>query len=122
MKPAVVALTADLFFRARIEAVAEAAGTAVACVGTREDLEEQLEGVRRVLVDLAHGGTDPAATIRALKSRPGPPEVVAFGPHRDADAFRAAREAGADRVLARSAFVERLPELLGGSTPEQAGE
>jgi hypothetical protein len=38
--------------------------------------------------------------------------VVAFGPHREGDAFRAAREAGADRVLARSAFVERLPELL----------
>ena len=117
-----VVLTADLFFRAKIEAVAEAAGTAVACVGTREDLEERLEGAGRVLFDLAHGGTDPAATIRALKARAAPPEVIAFGPHRDADAFRAAREAGADRILARSAFVERLPELLSGSLPGEAGE
>lgn len=122
MKPVVVVLTADLFFRAKIEAVAEAAGTAVECVGSGEGLEERLEGAGRVLVDLAHGGADPAATIRALKARAAPPEVIAFGPHRDADAFRAAREAGADRVLARSAFVERLPELLGGSPPGQAGE
>lgn len=117
--PPVVVLTGDLFFRARIEAVAQAAGVRVACVTSWEEVERGLEDAPaaapgRVLVDLAYREADPAGAIRALKSRPAPPLVVAFGPHRDADAFRAARDAGADRVLARSAFVERLPELLGG--------
>lgn len=119
MKPLTVVLTGDLFFRAKIEAVAGAVGAAVTCVGSREEVERALGDARgaagRVLIDLAHRAADPAGTIGALKSRPEPPLVVAFGPHRDADAFRAARQAGADRVLARSAFVERLPELLGGA-------
>ncbi|MGH7572663.1 MAG: hypothetical protein ACREMK_12610, partial [Gemmatimonadota bacterium] len=117
MRPPVVVLTGDLFFRAKIEAVAEALGSPVVFVASREEVERALEGgtgagSRRVLIDLSHGKAEPTETIRALKSRPEPPHVVAFGPHREGEAFRAARRAGADRILARSAFVERLPELL----------
>ena len=117
--PPVVVLTDDLFFRAKIEAVAEAVGTQVVFASSREEVEQALEGggvagSRRVLVDLNHRNARPADTIRALKTGPEPPHVVAFGPHREGEAFRAAREAGAERVLARSAFVERLPDLLRG--------
>lgn len=127
MRPPVLVLTGDLFFRAKIEAVAEAQGTPVACVASLGEVERTLASApgaagRIVLIDLAHREPDPEAAIRALKSRPTPPLVVAFGPHRDADAFRAARLAGADRVLARSAFVERLPELLGRAAGGMSGE
>jgi hypothetical protein len=38
--------------------------------------------------------------------------VIAFGAHVQGAALVAARAAGADRVLARSAFVNALPGLL----------
>ena len=104
---AVTVLTGDLFFRAKIEAVARAAGVPVVFAGS----VEEIESAKTVLVDLADGARAIEA-VQALKARAGAPVVVAFGPHKEGEAFRAAREAGADRVLARSAFVERLPELL----------
>lgn len=111
--PTVLALVDDLFFRAKIEATARAAGVTVTFARTAGEAAAPLSGRAVVLVDLALATDDPAAAIRALKARTPPPTVIAFGSHRDAQALTAARAAGADRVLARSAFVERLPELLG---------
>jgi hypothetical protein len=51
--------------------------------------------------------------ITELKSLSTAP-VIAFASHLDVDAIRAARDAGADRVLVRSAFVATLPDLLRG--------
>ncbi len=104
---AVAVLSGDLFFRAKIEAVAKAAGVPVRFAGSAEEAR----GASTVLVDLADGARAIEA-VGALKAGPEAPVVVAFGPHREGEAFKRAREAGADRVLARSAFVERLPELL----------
>lgn len=108
------ALLDDLFFQSRIEATAEAAGVRVLVSRTPDELIDRLDasGGAGVLVDLALGGADPAAAIRALKQRADPPAVVAWGSHVDAAALDAARAAGADRVLARSAFTRRLPDLL----------
>jgi hypothetical protein len=53
-----------------------------------------------VVVDLARHAAD-LALVRGARPEA---RIVAFGPHVDADALRAARAAGADRVLARSAF------------------
>lgn len=106
----------DLFFRARIEATAGSTGAAVAFSRTPEELEERLGeggGPATVIVDLGGPG-DPVATIRALKAREPAPTVVAYGSHVDRERLAGAREAGADRILARSAFTERLPEILGG--------
>jgi hypothetical protein len=38
--------------------------------------------------------------------------VIGFGSHVDRDLLAAARAAGCDQVLARSAFFSRLPQLL----------
>ena len=105
--PAVAVLSGDLFFRAKIEAVAKAAGVPVRFAGSVEEARD----AATVLVDLADGAPAIEA-VKTLKAQAGAPVVLAFGPHKEGEAFRAAREAGADRVLARSAFVERLPELL----------
>lgn len=107
------ALVADLFFRARIETTASALGVPVAFARDRAELEAGLgDGPALVLVDLGHAAADPPGAIAALKARDPAPAVVAFGSHVDGPALAAAREAGADRVLARSAFTERLPDLL----------
>lgn len=115
--PLVHALVDDLFFRAKIEATATAVGVRVAFARTAQELTAWFDGddlPTLVLVDLALADHEAARAIRTLKDRPGPPAVVAFGPHQDVDAFAAARAAGADRVLARSALVARLPGLLQG--------
>jgi DNA-binding NarL/FixJ family response regulator len=110
----------DLFFRTRIEATASAAGVRVVVSGTVADLLERMrESWGAVLVDLGGGmpgdgpeGGSAIAAIQALKRLPDPPRVVAWGSHVDAKGFEAARAAGADRVLPRSAFTRRLPEIL----------
>lgn len=38
--------------------------------------------------------------------------VIAYGPHVDREALRSARQAGAEQVLARSVFFEKLGELF----------
>lgn len=107
----------DLFFRAKVEATAAALGVPVALADDPAALADRLagDGDATVLVDLNHPA-DPIAAIRALKSAAPSARVIAFGSHVDGERLKAAREAGADRVLARSAFTERLPELLAPGT------
>ena len=114
MPAPVHALVDDLFFRSRIEATAVAAGVGLHVSRTLEDLRAavEAEGSGGVLVDLGMGIDEAVAAIRALKRMSEPPIVVAWGSHVDAAALEAARAAGADRVLARSAFTRRLPDLL----------
>ena len=114
------ALLRDLFFRSRIEATAEAAGVPVIVSGTVEELLGKMGHAKggAVLVDLGGGADDSDGArnaidaIRTLKRLSEPPVIVAWGSHVDVEAFEAAHAAGADRVLPRSAFTRRLPELL----------
>ncbi len=43
--------------------------------------------------------------------------VVAFAPHVDRKLIRRAREAGCQRVMAKSKFVQTLPEILAAVRP-----
>lgn len=113
------ALLQDLFFRSRIEATAQAVGVPVTVSGTVEELLEKMGNARggAVLVDLGGGDASDEArraidAIRTLKHLREPPAIVAWGSHVDVEAFEAARTAGADRVLPRSAFTRRLPQIL----------
>lgn len=113
------ALLDDLFFRARIEATSASLGVPVRFFRDPADLLAEVEerSPALVIVDLGHRAVDPVNAIRALAGRPGLPRIVAFGSHVEGKTLAAAREAGADRVLARSAFTERLADLL-----REAGE
>lgn len=44
---------------------------------------------------------------------------IGFGAHVDADGLQEARAAGFDRVLARSEFFRRLPEILSGASSDR---
>jgi CheY-like chemotaxis protein len=120
----VVAVVTDIFFQSRINVAAKPADRQIRFVASVDDLS----GVREydlALVDL-DARLDVLAAIRALKERGSGP-VVAFGPHLDTEGRKAARAAGADRVLARSKFVLELPRLLtrtvrdpGARTPQRA--
>ena len=67
-----------------------------------------------VIVDMSVTVLDPVAVIRAAKAHAGA-RVVAFLSHVEVQMAEAAREAGADEVMARSAFSARLPEIIGRS-------
>jgi DNA-binding NarL/FixJ family response regulator len=79
----------------------------VRVVRTVADLEP---GTSLLLIDLdAQGAVDAIERCRRMVPTP---RIVAFGPHVREDLLTEAREAGADEVLPRSAFVARLSELL----------
>jgi len=121
----VIALVADLIFASRIRAAASAAGVGAATVHRGADLEKRAREhrPRLILLDLDARGTDVPALIGTLKSDPvlKSVPVVAFGAHIETEALRTASAAGADRVLARSAFVRLLPELLLGAVDPDSG-
>ena len=112
----ILALAADLLFASRIRAAASAAGVDAVLFRSADVLLDAARArtPRRVLIDLDARGIDAPALIRALKAdaRTSASEVIAFVAHVNEPAIAAARTAGADRVLARSAFVRLLPSLL----------
>jgi CheY-like chemotaxis protein len=108
----VTAAVADLIFGARVRAAAEREGVQVRFVRSMEELVGEGAGARLVLLDLEARWLDAPAAIAALRGEAEPPRIVAFVSHVREAAIAAARAAGADRVLARSAFVRQLPELL----------
>ena len=104
----VAAATPDLMDRSRItSALASLDGVEVVFVATPDALVG-LAGVSAVLVDLSkRGALDALGAIVASGTR-----VVAYGSHVDRALLDAARAAGVDDVLPRSAFFTRLPSLL----------
>jgi CheY-like chemotaxis protein len=114
--PAVVAAVGDLIFGARIRGAAGQTGVPVHFARTLDDLCASAAGARLVLLDLDARWLDAPAAIRRLRGDPAAAgaRIVAFVSHVRTDAIEAARDAGADRVMARSAFVRDLPTLLSG--------
>jgi CheY-like chemotaxis protein len=110
----VAAVAADLMFGSKIRGTAQQVGADVQFARNPEMLRELARDADLVLLDLDTRWLDAPALIRELKAAAatqGVP-VVAFVSHVRTDAMEAARDAGADRVLARSAFVKHLPALL----------
>lgn len=121
--PAVLALVDDLMFQSRIREAARRAGVDVRAVRRPADLEAAVrEGGRLILVDADDGRLPWAAALATLREVTPSPRVrvVAFVSHVHADHAAAARAAGCDRVLARSAFVQELPALMAAAaaTPD----
>jgi CheY-like chemotaxis protein len=110
----ILVVVEDLIFLAKIQETARAVGVEIGTAGPAKIAERAARGdIRAVIIDLNHPGIAVEA-IRALKANPftGHIPVVGFLSHVQADMAAAAREAGCDRVLARSAFTQQLPQLL----------
>src|SRR5438067_1133239 len=92
----------------RITATAKAQNIPFRVIRDSQKLIEQPDG-RRVIVDLNQvGALDAAAEWKAQNGG----AVIGFVSHVDAATIARARELGIDQVLPRSAFVERLADLL----------
>ena len=107
----IVAVITDLMLQSRLVEGARPAGWPVLVADTAEALDRALAaGSALVVIDLHAGGIDWRRAV-ALSKEAGVP-VLATGRHTEAALLRAAREAGCDRVVPRSTFVEELPQLL----------
>jgi CheY-like chemotaxis protein len=112
----VVAVVNDLMFGSRIRAAAQIANVNTQFVRSADALAEAAAGADLILLDLETRWLDAPVSIAALKAAAATASIpiVAFGSHVDGAALVAARDAGADRALARSAFVRVLPDLMRG--------
>lgn len=112
----VLAAVDDLMFSSRISTAAKAVG---APIRFTRSVQSVLDAAREttpklVIIDLNATRLQPLEIVAALKSDPTLSAIPTLGfvSHVDTPTIEAARRAGVDRVLARSAFVEQLPEML----------
>ena len=110
----VAALVDDLMFLSRIREAAKGAGVEVRSVRTADAVVQAArDGARSILMDLDSPRLPWRDALAALAAEPGRPvPTVGFFGHVHAETGEAARAAGCTLVLARGAFVQRLPALL----------
>lgn len=114
----VIAVCDDLFFASKIRGTAEQVGTTVQFVKTIADLMAKTAAdlPALVIVDLHSQRCDPIQLARQLKSAPqtsGVP-LLGFFSHVQTELQRNAEAAGFDRVMPRSAFSQKLVDILRG--------
>ncbi len=111
----ILALVGDLMFTVKITEAAKRNGMQVEYVKTDEEfLEKARLRPRLVIMDLNIHTAQPVELILALKGDPDTKQISVLGyvSHIQGDLKLKAQEAGADLVLARSAFTQNLPQLL----------
>jgi DNA-binding NarL/FixJ family response regulator len=116
----VLAAVDDFLFRSKIRAVAKHVEVEVKFAQTPDEILSQAREMRPALliIDLNSAKADPVATIAAVKADAATAGVrtIGFASHVHADLIAAARRAGADEVLPRSAFAGSLADILASAT------
>lgn len=113
MRPLLL-LIPDLFFSVKVADVAHALGYPTRDVASAEALPAAArEGVVGIIVD-TQVRSDWQAAVRTLKSGSATAHipVLAFAPHVDVEATRAAVAVGCDRIVTRGKLASELPMLL----------
>lgn len=109
----------DLLFSSKIRTTAKQAGAELAFARTPGDILAQARAIRPRLVifDLNSPKIDAIHTVQALRQDPALAELPTMGfvSHVDTQTILAAREAGVDEVMARSAFAANLDKILSGA-------
>ena len=115
----VLAIVDDLMFSSKIKTAASQLGVAVAFArSSAAALAAMRESAPTlVILDLNNPRTDPLGTVAAMKRDPATASIrtVGYASHVQTDVIDAARQAGVDEVMARSAFTARLAEILTGA-------
>jgi DNA-binding response OmpR family regulator len=114
MNGKVLFVSDDVFFWARVHALAKSLGRDAVRVGDEAAMDAAFRagGVARVIVDLGSRSVDTLAWAPRWKGASPAPQLVAFGSHVDEAAFARAREAGFDVVMPNSRFNRSLSEWL----------
>jgi CheY-like chemotaxis protein len=112
----ILAILDDLMFTSKIKTAAAQLGVPIAFARSSDaalaDMRQHAPSL--VIFDLNSPRTDPLGTVSRMKDDPALAGIptVGFASHVQTDVIEAARQAGVDEVMARSAFTQRLPELL----------
>jgi CheY-like chemotaxis protein len=113
----VLAAVEDLLFKSKISETAGVLGIEAGFPRSKERLLETLrESPPDLLVlDLNSARFEPIELLRTLRSDDYTQHIptIGFLSHVQTDLAVAAKEAGCDRVIARSAFTRDLPKILG---------
>ena len=112
----ILAVLDDLMFSSKIKTAANQLGVDLRF---SRSLDGALDTMRKnpttlVLFDLNNQRLDPLAIVAAMHADPALASIptLGFASHVHTEVIEAARRAGVDEVLARSAFSQRLPEIL----------
>jgi CheY-like chemotaxis protein len=112
----IVCVVDDLLFSVKISTTAKAVGADVYFERIPGMALARIKEKQPTLAifDLNSARLDPLRVIAQLKSDPATRGIKTLGfvSHVHADTIAAARDAGIDEVLARSAFADRLGEIL----------
>ena len=112
----VLCVVDDLMFSVKISTAAKALGTSVYF---ERNADQVLSRIRQqqpslVIFDLNSAKLRPLDVIAAMKNDPALRHIrtLGYAAHVQADVIAAARAGGIDEVLARSAFSDRLGQIL----------
>ena len=108
----ILAIMDDVIFRAKLEAAATQLGVSVTIASDAAEALRTNLPWSRALIDLNGSHGDSLAMVRALRQAHPDRPVIGYCSHIQQDLQQQALEMGCTRVLARSAFVQQLPELL----------
>ena len=116
----------DLLFKSKISETSSRLGIEAAFPRSPKKLLDALHNSPPdlLVLDLNSARFEPLTLLREVKSDEATRDVstVGFLSHVQKDLAVAAREAGCDRIVARSAFTRDLPKILAGDTPDTIDE
>ena len=107
-------LVRDLFFRSKLDAVADSAGAEIVYASDLEAASRRAAELSPsvVFADLSDASFPPSETAQTLRALAPGVRLIGFASHIDMKPLKAAREAGFDLALSRSEFTARLAEFL----------
>jgi PleD family two-component response regulator len=112
----IIAAVDDLLFSSKIRTTAKQAGVELTFARTPPEILEQSRTLKPSLVifDLNSGKANPIETIATMKKDPELASIPTLGfvSHVHTSLIDAARTAGVDDVMARSAFAANLADIL----------
>jgi CheY-like chemotaxis protein len=116
MSLVIIAIVEDLMFTSKIKTAASQLGVQVVFARSKDAALDEMRKAAptRVIVDLNSPRTDPLGIVAAMKRDPllAATPTIGFVSHVRTDIIDAARQAGVDEVMPRSAFTARLAEIL----------
>ena len=117
---AILAAVDDFLFRSKIRATAKHVNADVQFAQTPDEILSRARELKPslVIIDLNSAKADPVSTIAALKADAtlNGIRAIGFASHVHVDLIEAARRAGADQVLPRSACAGNLAEILASAS------
>lgn len=117
MPKKIVLCAEDILFFSKIALAAQSFHIEIVQInGIPEEIIKQVIAISPsgVFIDINAKKTDVISLIRSMKTHPATASIplLGFVSHVDTEIRDAAISAGCDNVLARSAFIQRLPDLL----------